>query len=298
VSLMEPPRLSAPASAASSSSRSRAASVDSLPGVHERLARPETREEYFFGELRLKVPASPPHARQHLQLAYVLKAHVAEGYLAAVEMLTRTSRDTDFAPDASVYPAAPDPQTGERRLEELAFEVCSEQSLEMPKVKARELVGRGVRRVFCIVVGGLGQKRRKTLEESYVLEWSQATGTWSPIAKESRIEDRCLSPPLPVSALIDATASDDAVVRALRARDHRIFAEERAAGFAEGKAQGHAEGKAQGHAEALVSVIEARGLALSPDERSRILDCRDPRLLERWTRRALTVGTASELWPE
>lgn len=281
---MEPPRFSAPASAPSGSSRSGATPVSGgLPGVHERLARPETREEYFFGELRLKVPASPPHARQHLRLAYVLEAHVAEGYLGAVEMLTRTSHDTDFAPDASVYPEVPDPQTGERQLEELAFEICSEQSLDVPTVKARELVGRGVRRVFCIVVGGAGQKRRKSLKESYLLEWSPATGSWSPVAKDAVIEDRCLNPPLPVAALLDATASDEAVVQALRARGHRIFAEERAAGFAEGQAQ------------TLVSIIEARGLALTSEERRRILDCRDSILLERWTRRAITVDTVAEL---
>jgi hypothetical protein len=134
------------------------------------------------------------------------------------------------------------------------------------------------------VVGGLGQKRRKTLKESYLLEWSRATGTWSPVAKEAVIEDRCLNPPLPVAALLDATASDDAVVRALRARGHRIFAEERAAGFAEGCAQ------------SLVSIIEARGLALSPDQRRRILDCRDSSLLEQWTRRAVAVAKVSEIW--
>jgi hypothetical protein len=37
--------------------------------------------------------------------------------------------------------------SGQRQLEEVAFEVCSEPSLEVPTFKARELVGRGVRRV-------------------------------------------------------------------------------------------------------------------------------------------------------
>ena len=51
----------------------------------------------------LKVPgADPPHATHHARLAYVLSAHVSPGFVAAVDMLTRTSADSDFAPDASV----------------------------------------------------------------------------------------------------------------------------------------------------------------------------------------------------
>ena len=50
---------------------------------YEHIARPETQEEYYHGELRLKVPANP-HATQRIQLAYVLEAHVAEGYMGLV----------------------------------------------------------------------------------------------------------------------------------------------------------------------------------------------------------------------
>ena len=129
---MDPPRDSPPFKApgrTSSSSRQEArpspgfgrafeapaAKRQDLPPIYERLARPETQEEYFHGQLRRKVPANPPHATQHFRLAYVLNAHVAEGYQGAVEMLTRTGRDTDFAPDASIFPLAPEDGTGERR---------------------------------------------------------------------------------------------------------------------------------------------------------------------------------------
>ena len=44
-------------------------------------------------------------------------------------MLTRTSEKGDMAPDASVHPAAPDPRTGGRQLEDLAFEVVSTERL-------------------------------------------------------------------------------------------------------------------------------------------------------------------------
>ena len=62
-------------------------------------------------------------------------------YSAAVDMLTRTSAKNDLAPDASVFPAARDPETGGRRLEELAFEVVSTETLSHAAKKARALVG-------------------------------------------------------------------------------------------------------------------------------------------------------------
>ncbi|HEX9733615.1 MAG TPA: Uma2 family endonuclease [Thermoanaerobaculia bacterium] len=306
-------------------------SSEDLPPIWEHLARPETQEEYFDGELRLKMPAKPPHARQHFQLARVLAAHVVEGYLGAVEMLTRTSRGSDFAPDASVYPAAPDPVSGQRQLEELAFEVCSEQSLEVPTFKARELVSRGVRRVFCVVVGGLGQGRRKKLEKSYLLEWSHATGGWSRMPDDAAIKDRCLAPPMPVRGLLDAAAGDDAVAQALVARRNPVVEGVRAEGQAEGEAKGFARGLAEGEAresaarraaemraaeelaarqaaeqarqsaerraaQMIVSVLQVRGLTLDAQARSRILDCTDPRQLDRWSDQAITVATVEDLW--
>ncbi len=231
------------------------------------------------------MPSSPPHARQHIRLAFVLEAHVAEEYLGAVEMLTRTGRRTDFAPDASVYPKAPDPKTGERRLEELAFEVCSEQSLEVPTTKARALTGRGVRRVFCIVVGGApDQRRRRSLKESYLLEWSRPTNGWSPVPADAVINDPCLDPPLPVKGLLRAAESDDVVAQALRARGNPVFEEERA------------KGEAKGLARAALMVLEGRGITVSDEARQRILECRDMEQLERWTRQALVIEAVDDLW--
>ena len=316
---MDPPRQDPPLTlhrSSSSLSRSPAPDriTDDLPPIWEHLARPETQEEYFNGELRLKMPAKPPHARQHFQLARVLAAHVAEGYLGAVEMLTRTSRGSDFAPDASVYPAAPDPASGERQLEELAFEVCREQSLEVPTFKARELVGRGVRRVFCVVVGGAGQRRRKTLAKSYLLEWSHGTGGWSRVPDDAMIDDRCLEPSMPVRGLLDASAGDEAVARALVARKSLVIAEERAKGRAEGLAESEAarqtaerqaaeeaaarQAANRRSAQLLASVLEQRGLTLDAHARRRILECDDPRELERWIESAFSVATAEDLWTD
>ena len=61
-------------------------------------------------------PSNRPHGKKHLDLAYVLGAHVAEGYEGAVDLLTRTSDDSDYAPDASIYPEARDPETGGRKM--------------------------------------------------------------------------------------------------------------------------------------------------------------------------------------
>ncbi len=63
----------------------------------------------------------PPMSRTadlHSALDALVRAHRAEGYAVAVDMLTRTSRTDDIAPDVSVYPAARDPRTGGRQLEE------------------------------------------------------------------------------------------------------------------------------------------------------------------------------------
>ncbi len=292
---MDPPRTSQPVlarAAAASSLPVRGDQRAPLPPIYERLARPETQEEYFDGELRLKMPANPRHAQHHIRLAYVLEAHVAEGYQGAVEMLTRTGHQTDFAPDASVYPVDPDPENGERQIEELAFEVCSDQQLQVPTFKARELVGRGVRRVFCIVVGGAGQGRRRRRQHSHLLEWSPRLDGWAPVPEEAMIEDRCLDPPLPVKGLLDAAAKDEAVARALLARGNPVLEEE----LAKRRAEGLAEGEAKGRAETLVLIIEARGLVLSEPARRRILDCRDPGRLEGWTQQALTISTVDDLW--
>jgi len=123
-----------------------------LPDVDDRLAPPETRVEYLDGKKIITMPAHRPHATKHSQIAVVASAHVAEGYEVAVDMLTRTSKTSDFAPDVSVFPSAPDPKTKGRQLEELAFEVASKQALSVPTIKARKLVARGVRRVFCVLL--------------------------------------------------------------------------------------------------------------------------------------------------
>lgn len=244
------------------------------PGVDERLAPPETRLEYLDGIEIFAAPADPPRAMLHFDLAYVLRAHVAHGYRGAVDMLTRTSETSDFAADASVFPAEPDPETGERQLEEIAFEVATEQALAVPTDKARKLVQRGVRRVFCILV-----------EQQRVLEWSRETDGWKPLPVDAAIADPVLSRPLPLAALFDQAARDNAVALALLEKGafDRVLAE---------------RGRLEATRSAILRVLEVRELSVPEAVSREIAACNDLTKLDRWMRRAVKAKTADEVTAE
>src|SRR5690606_30910146 len=139
-------------------------------------------------------------------------AYAARGYNVASDMLTRTSAKNDMAPDASVYPAARDPRTGGRQLEELAFEVVSTERLGHAATKARRLAERGVRRVFAIDV-----------ERKRALAWSRRTDGWEMLPVGGVIEDPALALPLPIQPLVEAVKADDAVARALLAKKNPVI---------------------------------------------------------------------------
>lgn len=272
-----------------------------LPRVDDRLAPPETRLEYLHGFEIFAAPADQGHATRHWDLTYVLGAYVAKSYLGAVDMLTRTTEINDFAPDASIFPEDPDPVTGGRRLEELAFEISDKQSIGVPTAKARQLIARGVRRVFCVLVG----KRR-------VMEWSRATDGWEPLPMSATIQDRCLVRSLPIAALLDGAASDDAVARALlakgvpaleealRAQAKQAKIEGKAEGRSEGRSEGLSEGISEGQIQAkhemLAMILRERKLDVPPSVAAKIEACRDGARLDEWLRRALTASSASGLF--
>jgi Uma2 family endonuclease len=241
----------------------------------ERLAEPETRYEIIDGERVYVSPADEPHATEQVDLGYLLRAHLAPGYRAAVEMLTRTSRVSDYAPDASVFPAERDPQTGGRRLEELAFEVASTQSMAGVTRKGRGLAGRGVRRVFCLDIRRQGKW--------HVLEWSRETDDWIPLDPRGAIDDRCLVRPLPIAALLDAAVRDDEVARALIAKGNPVIEQLRA------------QERATERAESILRILEARGLEVTGELRERILGCTDLDRLARWLVRAATASSTAEI---
>jgi hypothetical protein len=68
-----------------------------------------------------------------------------------------------------------------------------------------------------------------------------------------------------------------------------------AEGKAEGKAERKAEGKAEGKAEDVLRVLAARRIAVTDEQKQRILRCTDPTVLERWLERAATLDSAADV---
>jgi hypothetical protein len=168
--------------------------------------------------------------------------------------------------------------------EQLAFEVASTESLSDAGRKANKLMGRGVRRVFVIDV---------TRQRAF--EWSLEQQAFRSLERDSAIEDQALAAPLPIEALVHAAKADDAMARALLAKQNPVLEAALASQRVEGKRVGLAEGKRAGLAEALIAVLEARGLGLEPTEVARIHAEEDAATLHRWLTRAATCSNARDL---
>lgn len=242
-------------------------STDPLPRIDERLAPPETRIEYIDGIEYFAAPADPPHATKHSDLDALMRIHTKKGFTCAVDMLTRTGHPSDMAPDVSIYPSSPDPKTGGRRLEELAFEVTSKQRIRVPTEKARHLIARGVRRVFCLLVN-----------EGRVMEWHRETDSWKPLHPDAVIDDAVLVRPVAVRELLDAALVDDAVARALLAKDNPVLRGALDARREEGREAGALEATRA----ALELVLLSQKAVLSAPVRRAILECQDTAQLRRW----------------
>jgi hypothetical protein len=201
-------------------------STAALPDIDERLVSPGTGYEIEDGRIVYVPPASEPQARCHGCLSSLARAHRAQGYAVASNMLTRASPIDDFAPHVSVYPSARDPRTGGRQVEELAFVITRTGWIPTAGRRAAKLAARGVRRVLALDV-----------ELNEALEWSNRMGAWLVLAPNAQIEDPALVIPIPAEALFDADRADDAVVRAWRTKRHPEFLAEREAGRAEGRGQ-------------------------------------------------------------
>jgi hypothetical protein len=207
---------------------------------------------------------------------------------------------SDVATDTSIRRQGKDPATGSRYLEEIAFEVVSTQSAVDVTEKAEEMHKRGVRRIFAIFVKG---PRR-------VCEWSPRDRRWLLLDAGGQIEDPCLVTPLPVSALLNGALADNTVVEAMKAKGNPKILELEAAAEARGEAKGRVEGKAKGRAEgraegeakgmvkAILEILEARGVAVSPAQREEIGRCSDLARLSRWVVRAALAASAEEVTAE
>jgi hypothetical protein len=193
-----------------------------------------------------------------------------------------------------------DPETDARYLEEIAFEVVSEQNKGDVTKKAVLMHRRGVRRIFAIFVKG----RRR------VCEWAPESRTWRTLDRDSLIEDPCLVKPLAVSSLLEAATADNAVAEALIAKGNPVLqdwkdaakseakAEGRVEGRVEGRAEGRAEGEVKGRAESVLRVLKARGLAVSMAQRKEILGCPDIARLDRWLDRVAVASSTDQLLSE
>ena len=225
------------------------------PPVDQRLVQAETREQLVRGRRVLAMPANPPHGDQHFKLDYVIGAHVEAGYVGSTDLLTRSAERSDFATDTCVRRDGIDPGTKTRYLEELAFEVVNEQSLRDATDKAEDLIARGVRRVVAIFV-----------KKGEVCEWSAELGTWKTLDPEGTFSDRTLARPLRVKELVDAAEADDAVARALLAKNNPVLAAMKSQSLAEGEKKGLAEGRR----EAITLACELLGIELGAEQRARV----------------------------
>lgn len=213
------------------------------------------------------MPAKPPHADRHFKLDYVIGAHVKEGYIGSTELLTRVGETSDFATDTCIRRDGIDPNTNARYLEELAFEVVNEQKLRDITEKAEDLSARGVRRVVAIFV-----------KKGEVCEWSTKKGGWEALDLGGTFSDPSLVRPLPVKALLNAAEADDAVARALLAKNNSVLAEVTARsvveakrdGLKEGIKEGIKEGKREGIKEGIKAACELLGIELTAARRDHI----------------------------
>jgi hypothetical protein len=244
---------------------------EAKPRLDEHLVQDETREEMVRGRRVQAQPARPPHADRHFQLDYVIGAHVAPGYIASTDLLTRAGKDSEFATDTSVRRAGIDPETNTRYLEELAFEVVSTQSLRDITERAEDLCNRGVRRLIAIFV-----------KKGEVRQWSAQDRQWISLPFDGTLEDPTLTRPVAIRALLDAAVADDEVAAALLAKRNPVLVQHeakvhehgRAEGRTEGRTEGRAEGRTEGQSTGLTRGIEAvcdvLGIPLGPTERAQM----------------------------
>jgi hypothetical protein len=256
------------------------------PRVSDYAVEPESGHELFDGEVREALPAGPKHAQQHNQVEYVLRAYVASGYHVATDLLTRQAVRHNFASDTSIRKKGVDPATGDRYLEELAFEVKSTQSGGNLEKRARIMAARGVRRIFAIPVRG--DAAGNEIIAGPVAEWMPAEERWRTYRDGELIADPCLFEPLPVRALLDAVEADDAVAQVLLDKGNRVLVRHTEAA--------REEGRAEQTRKILHMLLRDRGIAIDADAHARIAACNDVDVMERWVARAVRVTNASDLF--
>lgn len=280
------PRLLAPSASASTPLRLPGAGQP-RPRLDDHLMPEEARWEVVDGQ-RYECMANEEHAGPQTDLTVLFHYAVAPDYHALVELTTRHDLDNDFTSDVCIKRQGKDPLTGERYLEELAFEVANTETLAHVRKKARRMAERGVRRVFAVLV-----------KKGQLLEWSRAHDEFDILSGDTIIEDRCLRAPLRVKALLSAASADDFAARALLARGAPALLEAQAsarqAGQQTGHQAGHQAGLIEGQQQALLSVLQVRGVRVSDEARAQILACTTLATLTAWLKRAATASDLAEV---
>jgi len=272
-----------------------------FPPVNEHVVQPEvTRDEVIRGRRVLAQPALEPHGDAHAEVGGVVRFHVRPGYRVSVDLLTRVSEGSNFATDLSVRREGIDPKTGQRHLEELSFEIVNEQALRDVEDKARELVARGVRRVFAVLV-----------KRGEICEWSRDKASFVPLEMSGELDDPCFVRPMALRALFEATLAEVEVVRALERKGNAeieaIKARAAQKAFQEGRIEGRSEGKQEGRVEGQIEgQIAERRVALRKVLQARFgdrlagigarIDGADGETLARWFDRALVVGALDDVF--
>ncbi|MCG8424042.1 MAG: Uma2 family endonuclease [Proteobacteria bacterium] len=236
----------APGASSSAAAELPGASQPKFPPPDEHVVEPETYQEMIDGQIIQVAPSGPPHADRQFDIAYVLRANVADGYVGSTELLTRVSHDNDFATDACIRKQGIDAD-GHRHLEELSFEVKHTQSEASLDRRARYLLERGVRRVFVIHVRVDKRASTELVKAGPVAEWSAREDGWKTLKNASSIRDRCLRRPLKVKALLEAVEADNAVARGLIDKGNPVLQKLQTRSFDRGKSQGYDQGKSDGY---------------------------------------------------
>jgi hypothetical protein len=244
------------------------------PPVDEHLVRPETtRDQLVRGRKVLAMPSLPAHGDRHFKLDYVIGAHIQVGYVGSTDLLTRSAETSDFATDTCIRKEGIDPRTGQRHLEELAFEIVNEQSLRDITEQAEDLTARGVRRLVAIFV-----------KKGEVCEWSPRTGTWKKLEPEGTIADPTLARPLRVKELLDAAEADNAVVHALDAKGNPALRKLREDSLQKGRKEGRDEGRKEGLLQGIELACGVLGIELTEERRAELASLDVAGLRARMTR--------------
>jgi hypothetical protein len=242
-----------------------------FPPLDEHVVRPETREERVRGARIIAQPALAPHGDRHFGLDFVLGGHVRAGFIGSTDLLTHVLHGSDFASDTCIRKEGNDPATGNRFLEEVAFEIVHEQPLKKVTERAEDWSRRGVRRVFGIFV------KKGTVEE-----WQPAAKAWRALDPGGSISDPCLVRPLSVKALLDIAVAKNEVARALEAQDNPAILAMKAAETAA----------------AVLTVLASRGLDVPARVRAAVEGSEDLAELRRWLARAATAASAEDVIDE